>query len=447
MSVLLQAPRLGLLPNAGSWWKELVYLDAGRGNFLIGQWWAAAGVEALAFLARRRLPVPAFFAAVLAVGFHMGDPSCGLSPIDLTAGFTLYTAALAARTSRGSLALLGAGLLGITTIAMTWQLVWIPRLMTPPPFGMATVWAYDIWPVAGLFPAWLAAHARRGELLLFRERAQHLERERDQRAALAAAEERARINREFHDVIGHNLSVMVIQTQAAVGVLDQDPNLAREALTHVVSVGQGGLADMRNLLRAGADPASRTPPDGLAQLPELIDRVRQAGLPTSLRTSPDLPHLVGLPHLVDLAAYRIIQEALTNTIKHGGDGATATVTLDCHDDALHVDITDTGPGPCPGTARGLGTPEHGNGLRGIRERATALAGTAETGPLPTGGFRVHATLPLERVPVAGSEKPTSTQVNALVGSADRRSRNSSDLHERWRFGADYWHPTSATRTR
>lgn len=393
LSLLFLAYPLGLVSGVPPRARLLWFFDSQRRwQVLVCCWWAATALAVVALLLRRRAPVPAFVATVVAAGWHLGDNWFGASPIDLSVAVTFYAAALEARTGRRSTAMLVAGLAGCSGLAVAWQAVMMPTWERRPisVVGGWPMWAGDlVLPAVALVPAWFAASLRRSELALVEERARHLDRERDQRAALAAAAERVRISREIHDVVGNNLSIVVIQVQAAAGLLEHDPAEARQLLGQVVAVGQRSLAEVRSLLgvlRSGADPAGvRTPEVGLAYLPELIDRVRLAGVPASLRVAADPREL---STLVDLSGYRIIQEALANTVKHAGAGATVAVSVTTRGDCLEIEVVDTGRG-----SGGAGY-RLGNGLCGVRERALALGGVAEIGAPASGGFRIHASLPL-----------------------------------------------------
>ncbi|WIM99719.1 sensor histidine kinase [Actinoplanes oblitus] len=217
------------------------------------------------------------------------------------------------------------------------------------------------------------------------------ELERDQAAALrrAAGQERARIARELHDVVTHNVSVMVIQAGAARKVLDASPEQAREALLAIESGGRAAMTELRHVMGLltmddagpGADLA---PQPGLDRLDALIARVAGSGVPVTLTTA-GRPR--PMPAGVELAAYRVVQEALTNTVKHAA-GSTATVHVDYRPDQLRVRITDTG-----GTSRPAAT-GGGHGLIGLRERLAVYGGTLAAGPRLTGGYRVDAAIPL-----------------------------------------------------
>ena len=219
-----------------------------------------------------------------------------------------------------------------------------------------------------------------------------LEREQEQRAELAVTEERSRIARELHDVVAHSMSVMVIQAGAARKMMDKDPARAQEALRSIEDTGRRGLAEMRRLLgvlRKEDEGAALAPQPGMDRLPELVARAREAGLPVEL-------HVEGEPREVspgvDLSAYRIVQEALTNTIKHAGD-ARAEVHVRWGQD-LELEVTDDGVGPGNNGREESG----GHGLFGMQQRAALYGGSVEAGAGAGGGYRVRATLPVEEPP-------------------------------------------------
>jgi signal transduction histidine kinase len=228
------------------------------------------------------------------------------------------------------------------------------------------------------------------------DRAARLEAERDAQAKVAAAAERARIARELHDVIAHNVSVMVVQADGASYALATDPARAREALAAISATGRQALAEMRRLLgvlRREEDGASseRAPQPGIGELGELLDQARTAGLPVSFTVEGDPQPL---PGGIALATYRIVQESLTNTRKHAGPVASAAVLLRYSPDAVVLTISDDGRGGLDGTAL-PGAPGHG--LTGMRERVAVYGGAVTAGPRPGGGFEVVATLPLSPV--------------------------------------------------
>jgi signal transduction histidine kinase len=242
------------------------------------------------------------------------------------------------------------------------------------------------------------ARGLRHRALLARElalRNERLEVEREAQAATAVSEERRRIARELHDVVAHSVSVMVVQSGAARRVLDEAPDEAVAALTEVERSGRQALSELRRLLglmRDGdEDAAVREPQPTLAGLDDLIRRAREAGLPTELR---QVGAPFALPMGCDLAAYRVVQESLTNSLKHAGDGAHARVLLRWTEHGLELDITDTGKG-LAAAAPDLDGPL-GQGLVGMRERVALCGGDLQAGPRPDGGFRVHARIPRDR---------------------------------------------------
>jgi signal transduction histidine kinase len=231
---------------------------------------------------------------------------------------------------------------------------------------------------------------RRQLLESLRERAARLEHERDQQGRLAAAAERARIARELHDVVAHNLTVMVALSDGAGYVLRDDPDEASRALETASRTGREALAEMRRLLGVlrdeDADASSaRDPQPGVSEIDNVVEQVRAAGLPVSYRVSPQAR---ALPEGIQLAVYRIVQEALTNTLKHAGPTATADVELTATESEVRLSISDSGT--MTPAANGNG----GAGLRGMRERAAVYSGVVEAGPRPGGGWLVCAQLPL-----------------------------------------------------
>ncbi|MBO3746167.1 sensor histidine kinase [Streptosporangiaceae bacterium NEAU-GS5] len=213
----------------------------------------------------------------------------------------------------------------------------------------------------------------------------------DERAKTAVAEERARIARELHDVVSHSVSVMVVQAGAAEMVLSSDPERAREPLLRVQEVGREALAELKRLLgllREADDELALAPAPSLAHLETLLAQVRQSGMPVSLDVEGPMRQL---PPGVDLSAYRIIQEALTNALKHAGP-ARARVGIVYGEDSISIAVVDDGPAgasPRPEGAAGAG-----HGLIGVRERVAVHGGQLAAGPRPEGGYAVRATLPL-----------------------------------------------------
>ncbi|WP_406642758.1 sensor histidine kinase [Amycolatopsis sp. WGS_07] len=201
----------------------------------------------------------------------------------------------------------------------------------------------------------------------------------------AVTEERARITREMHDIVTHNLSVMVALTDAAVRAQHRSPDKATAAMLQVSETGRQALTDMRRalgVLRPDEPDAARHPLPGIAQLETLAGQTNAAGLPTDLHIDGDHTHI---PATAQLTVYRLVQEALTNTLKHTPAGTRAKVRIECAAETVTVDVTDTGPPTSP-----VNRP--GNGITGMRERSAVYGGTVEAGPLPSGGWRVHTRL-------------------------------------------------------
>jgi signal transduction histidine kinase len=227
---------------------------------------------------------------------------------------------------------------------------------------------------------------RRQRVVDLQDRAAQLEREREEKARLAVGEERARIARELHDVIAHGVSVIVVQAQAGPHLVG-DPERVRSVFHSIESSGREALAELRRLLgilRSDDEQLAIGPQPGLASLRSLVDQVRGSGLPVELTIEGDA---VQLPAGIDLSSYRIVQEALTNVVKHAG-AARAEITIRYTDRALELDILDDGRGAVV-SANGSG-----HGLIGMSERVALYGGTLETGPRDGGGYAVHARLPL-----------------------------------------------------
>jgi signal transduction histidine kinase len=235
-----------------------------------------------------------------------------------------------------------------------------------------------------------STRTRRALVASLHERAERLERERDQQGRLAAAAERARIARELHDVVAHNVSVMIALADGAGYAVDDEPGRAKAAMLTASRTGRQALGELRRLLgvlRDGDGDTQFAPQPGLAQLDELLQDVRAAGVPVSYEVS-GRPS-AALPPGLELAVFRIVQEALTNTLKHAGGGAEARVRMRHGPDALEVEVLDNGRQPPRPRADGAA------GLRGMRERAAVYDGELTAGPAPEGGWRVHVVLPLE----------------------------------------------------
>jgi signal transduction histidine kinase len=275
-------------------------------------------------------------------------------------------------------------------------------------FGFAgAALGFDEWPtwvaIAGI-AGWLLLIAGAIEVHRFwRERTAAAQRSREEETRRQASEERLRIARELHDVLAHNISLINVQAGVALHLLDSQPEQAEPALRAIKAASKEALGELRSVLdvlRSPDDAAPRDPTVGLDHLDELVDRTRAAGLDVAVRVIGDRR---ALPAGVDLAAYRIVQEALTNVVRHVGP-TRVVIELRYLTDALAIVLEDDGPSRSSASSAAAalvavpsGPP--GNGIAGMRERAATLGGTLDAGPRPSGGFRVAARLPLDdRVP-------------------------------------------------
>jgi len=328
---------------------------------------------------RRIWPIPVFGVMLAAcIGAVLWDRRLvdGLALL-----IALYTVA-ALRPRRA--ALVCAGLLAITVVVF--------RVVPGGGAGSSNAIPYT-GTVAAALGLGLYSATRRAYLAELHDRADRLERERDQQGALAAAAERARIAREMHDVTAHHLTVMVTLSEAAAAASASSPERAAEVMRAVSATGRRALADTRRLLGVlrqspGQDPAAALAPvPDLTQLDALIAEVRSAGLQTTLEVCGQAPDV---PAGVQLTVYRLVQEALTNTLKHGGTGARATVRLAYLPGELRVDIDDDGAGATAPAPAGVG-----GGLIGMQERIHAYGGEVKAGPRQPGGWTVSARLRLD----------------------------------------------------
>lgn len=232
--------------------------------------------------------------------------------------------------------------------------------------------------------------ARRRRVEELRERAVRAEQEREEKARRAVADERTRIARDLHDVVAHQMTVMTLQAEGAKRIAEGSDPRVIEALETISQAGHGALAEMRRmvgLLRSPEDESETEPLPTLAKLDHLVETVRATGMPVDLEVNGKVRTL---SEAKELSAYRIVQESLTNAVRHGGPKVRATVTLDYGNDQLDVQVVDDGRGA---SARSDG--EGGHGIVGMRERIAVLGGEFAAGPNTGGGFRVHATIPVE----------------------------------------------------
>ncbi|MFJ8771901.1 sensor histidine kinase [Streptomyces microflavus] len=354
-------------------------------------------LAASALVLRRRHPmaVLAVTGGLTATEYIFMDPP---APVVMSTVIALYT--VASRTDRPTTWRVGLLTMGVLTVAAM-------------VFGSTPWYSQEN---LGVF-AWTgmasaagdAVRSRRAFVDAIRERAERAERTREEEARRRVAEERLRIARDLHDVVAHHIALVNVQAGVAAHVMDKRPDQAKEALAHVRDASRSALNELRvtvGLLRQSGDPEAPTEPaPGLAVLDELVTTFRNAGLPVEVAGADRGPKL---PAAVDLAAYRVIQEALTNVRKHAGAGARAEVSVVRVGVTAEITVLDNGRGTAarrPGTesggsnpadGSGIGAPDGGgHGLLGMRERVTALGGALTAGPRYGGGFRVHAILPIE----------------------------------------------------
>ncbi|WP_347603770.1 sensor histidine kinase [Acrocarpospora sp. B8E8] len=350
-----------------------------------------AGVMTMSVVLRRRWPFVLLLAvAVPQFALDMLRFNAGLA--SLAAAILLYTVAA----YRGlALSVVGAvyTLLGyLLTVALT-----------DDRFG----WADHVVVVAVVTLCWVLGRSvrlRRAYLDELVDRADRLERAREADTRAARAEERSRIARELHDVVAHHVSVMTVQAAAARKMLDKDLQVAEDALLAIEQMGRTAMAEMRNIvgvLRTDG-PAERGPQPGMHDLPSLVEQMREAGLRTQLWLEGEQ---LDLPPGIDLAAYRLVQEALTNSLRHAGPTARAWVTVRQEPSELTVHVEDDGRGPgfdqrqpgrgtIPERSHGPGQGK-GHGLVGIKERVALYGGVLRIGPRQGGGFEVRARFPLK----------------------------------------------------
>jgi signal transduction histidine kinase len=270
-----------------------------------------------------------------------------------------------------------------------------------PASHLAYLITFSGWAAGAVFLGRATANRRQylGEL---EQRARDLEDSREEETRRRVAEERLRIARDLHDAVAHGIATIHLRAGAALHVLDRNPEEAERALTAIKQVSKETLAELRSTLgmlrQPGDDDVPLGPIPSLVHLDHLLDATRHAGVAVELEMACDP---ASLPLTVDVAAYRIVQESLTNVMRHAGDGARARIVVRLDDGAVDVEVTDDGRGPAVGTA----AQPAGHGIEGMRERATTVGGTLTTGRRPGGGFRVHARLP---VPLADSS-PAATE--------------------------------------
>jgi signal transduction histidine kinase len=338
----------------------------------------------LPLVARRRRPLAVLAVIEMAVALYLATgPLYGASSNALGLAVALYT--LATRTERRmSLGL--AGLIAGINASILLVGIALGRAESWPSLFVVTALAVGSWSLGE------NVRTRRAYLAQLEERARRLELERGENARRAVEEERARIARELHDVVAHHVSAIAVQAGAAAEIVERNPQRAGEALRFIQETSRQALAEMRamlNVLRSGDEGNTgeeRAPQPTLAQVERLIGQSRAAGLPVTLQIEGTVR---SLPEAIDVSAYRIVQEALTNCLKHAGP-AQAMVLVRYAVEALELEISDDGR-RAAGTPNGAG---EGRGLIGMRERVALFGGELVAGPAPGGGFSVQARLPL-----------------------------------------------------
>jgi signal transduction histidine kinase len=347
-----------------------------RGRFVVGC--ALVLLHTLSLVARRRFPG---IVLALVVGSGLAFAALDLPPDILGVAILVAVYSVAAY-GRRWVALAGLGGVEVALVAVQ---------LTPGRIGVGTL----VLNLGGVAAAWLLghfAHNYRAYAARLEERTAELEQAREELARRAVTEERLRLARELHDVVAHAMSVIAVQSGVGAHVADTNPQEAARALAAIEATSRSALEELRRLLgvlRQDSEPqGDLTPMPGLGDLDGLLAEVGKAGLAVKLQVNGTRPRL---PAGVDLSAYRIVQEALTNVVKHAGP-ARAQVVVGYRDQEVTVEVLDDGRGAV--TSASDGRVGSGHGLIGMRERVQVFGGDLEAGPRPGGGFRVAARLPL-----------------------------------------------------
>ena len=367
-------------PRPGDAAFALVLVIAAQLEVWMSGWWrgpeavdaVAASLPPLLLLLARSNPL----AALIAAGaVYSADAVAFGQPASITQAFTMFTLTLAT-------AALGGERRWLALPAVAGGLA-VANLTDPDPLQPGA-WVFPLF-FYGL--AWVVGGAiRRRD-----ERSAQLEREQEAVAHAAVLDERVRIARELHDVVAHGISVMVVQAVGGRASLADEAHPASGAFDAIETTGKQSLAEMRRLLgvlRTVGDDSLLVPQPGLRELEPLVQRARDAGVAVSVTVEGDP---VALPAGVDLSAYRVLQEALTNAIKHAA-GASVQVVVRYDAQKIALTVADDGDGAAAANGNGNG---HGHGLAGMRERVELYGGHLRTGPAPGGGYSVEAVLPLE----------------------------------------------------
>lgn len=330
-------------------------------------------------LVRRTHPVVMFTAVALLLAWGAATAS-GPSP-----AYAVFLVAVHAIAAYGPVwavwAGMATGVLGAGLAVRAWWVV------GSDPVEMLAAFGVICGVVAAAWFAGLLQRVRRAYILELEDRAKRIEREAAQQVQLAANEERSRIAREMHDVVAHSLSVMIVQADGALYASKNDPAAAPRALETISETGRSSLQQMRGLLgilRAEESDVQLAPVPGAVDVPALVEQVAANGLDVTLEVLGDLGRV---PAATGLTVYRVVQESLTNTLKHAGPGVKAEVDLRVTTTDVRIRVDDDGRGASAVDGRG-------HGLRGVRERIALHTGTVEAGPRSGGGYRVSAVIPL-----------------------------------------------------
>lgn len=340
-------------------------------------WVLLLGVT-LPYYVRRKAPVAVFVISSLAVMVLSGlEYQEGATPLIVLVGAYSVGARRPAN---------------VVAYAYAYTLVGLTLLFLSdtPRFDFANLVSFSALFAAAFLLGW-SLQSRAARLSALEDRAEALEREREEEARRAVADERLRIAQELHDVVAHSMGVIAVQAGAGLHVIDRDPAEAKRSLEAISDTSRTTLTEIRRLLgvlRDDGGTASYAPAPGLADLATLTDDVTAAGVHTTLSVTGAA---TAVPKGVELTTYRIVQEALTNVMKHGGPGVAADVSVTVAPGAVEIEVIDDGRGidlsrPASG----------GHGLLGMRERVGVYGGTLDAGPRPSGGFGVRAHLPYDR---------------------------------------------------
>lgn len=357
----------------------LVVVTPGSGRPFDALWYVLMVAIAAPIVIRDRYPVPALLTvAVLCATYTLLGYPGGFYTVALF--FVIWAAAAAGQ--RIPAIAVAAGVVAVLVLAG-------PLVARGHALDSAAPLWLGGWLVASLVLGEVS-RGRRQYLAQVEQRALEAERTREEEARRRAGEERMRIARELHDVLAHNISMINVQAGVAVHLLDKQPDQARSALVAISQASKEALAELRatlGVLRSVDEAEPRNPVPGLARLDELVEHARASGLEVSVAIDNAA---LELPAGTDLAAFRIIQESLTNVTRHAR-ARSATIAVRRSPSELEITVDDDGAGAPT-------DPLPGNGISGMRERATAAGGRLEVGPRPTGGFRVRALLPLRATP-------------------------------------------------